>query len=500
MVDALVTRSLARTPVDRPTSAAAMAEAIDRLLRGGTGSTPTGTESGRAAPSQKSVAVMPLTNMSADPENEYFSDGMTEEIINALAKVPGLQVASRSSCFAFKGKPIDVRAVGEKLGVASVLEGSVRKVGNRIRIAAQLVSVENGYQLWSETFDRQLEDEISRAIADALKLRLVRDQNALAAPPTNLEAYNNYLKGRFHFSRDTEAGLRKSLEFYQHVLLQDPGYGRAYAGIADCWCSLADDWVAPDDAYPRAKSAATRALEFDPELAEAMTSLGKVLAWYEWDFAGGEQHLRRAVKINPNYAEAHWSFGSVLPAVGLLDEAIVEMRKALVLDPLYPQYSRWLARFLGYSGNFEAAIEQAHQTLELAEDSFQSCLDVGSAWLERKDPEQAMTWFRRGQSMKTAVRAYDAHIVRALAALDQIEEAQEIMNRLEEESKRTYMRSEVLAMGFASLKDFDRAFKCLERAYQARSAGLIYLHVDQAYRPLRSDARFDVLVKRIGLK
>jgi serine/threonine-protein kinase len=504
-VDALVSRTLARTPVDRPASAGALAEAIEQLLRGGNRTTPTGsTTEGRAA--QKSVAVMPLTNMSADPENEYFSDGMTEEVINALAKVPGLQVASRSSCFAFKGKPIDVREVGDKLGVATVLEGSVRKVGNRIRIAAQLVSVENGYQLWSETFDRQLEDvfaiqdEISRAIAEALKLRLVRDQNALAAHPTNLEAYNNYLKGRFHFSRDTEAGLRKSLEFYQHVLLQDPGYGRAYAGIADCWCSLADDWVAPDDAYPRAKSAAQRALEFDPDLAEAMTSLGKVLAWYEWKFSEGEHHLRRAVALNPNYAEAHWSFGSVLPAVGLLDEAIGEMRKALVLDPLYPQYSRWLSRFLLYSGQLDAAMDQGQQTLELAEDSFQSYLDIGCAWFERGDSERAMEWFRRGQSLKTAVRAYDAHIVRALATLDRLEEANEIMTRLEEESKRTYMRSEVLAMGYASLKDFDRAFKCLEKAYQARSAGLIYLHVDQAYKPLRADPRYTTLIGRIGLR
>ncbi|HKP31037.1 MAG TPA: protein kinase [Gemmatimonadales bacterium] len=504
-VDALVSRTLARTPVDRPASAGALAEAIEQLLRGGNRTTPTGsTTEGRAA--QKSVAVMPLTNMSADPENEYFSDGMTEEIINALAKVPGLQVASRSSCFAFKGKPIDVREVGDKLGVATVLEGSVRKIGNRIRIAAQLVSVENGYQLWSETFDRQLEDvfaiqdEISRAIADALKLRLVRDQNALVAHPTNLEAYNNYLKGRFHFSRDTEAGLRKSLEFYQHVLLQDPGYGRAYAGIADCWCSLADDWVAPDDAYPRAKSAAQRALEFDPDLAEAMTSLGKVLAWYEWNFAAGEQHLRRAVALNPNYAEAHWSFGSVLPAVGLLDEAIGEMRKALVLDPLYPQYSRWLSRFLLYAGQLDAAMDQGQQTLELAEDSFQSYLDIGCAWFERGEAERAMEWFRRGQSLKTAVRAYDAHIVRALAALDRLEEAHEIMTRLEDESKRTYMRSEVLAMGYASLQDYDRAFRCLEKAYQARSAGLIYLHVDQAYKALRSDPRFATLVGRIGLR
>ena len=457
-VDALVTRTLARTPVDRPTSAGALAEALEKLLRGGTGTTPTGTAG--AGPSQKSVAVMPLTNMSADPENEYFSDGMTEEIINALAKVPGLQVASRSSCFAFKGKPIDVREVGEKLGVASVLEGSVRKVGNRIRIAAQLVSVENGYQLWSETFDRQLEDvfaiqdEISRAIADALKLRLVRDQNALAAPPTNLEAYNNYLKGRFHFSRDTEAGLRKSLEFYQHVLLQDPGYGRAYAGIADCWCSLADDWVAPDDAYPRAKSAASRALEFDPELAEAMTSLGKVLAWYEWDFAGGEKHLRRAVAINPNYAEAHWSFGSVLPGgrpprrSDRRDAEGAGARSAVsAIQPVARAIPALRRRLRGERSSRDTRRSSSPRTAS------NPVSMSAAAYFERGEPERAMEWFRRGQSMKTAVRSYDAHIVRALAALDRLEEAQEIMTRLEEDSKRTYMRSEVLAMGYASLKD-----------------------------------------------
>src|SRR5207237_2758041 len=175
---------------------------------------------------------------------------------------------------AFKGKNIDVREVGEKLGVTTVLEGSVRKVGSRIRIAAQLVNVENGYQLWSETYDRQLEDvfaiqdEISRAIVDALKLRLVDSSEQLVVPAKNLEAYNLYLKGRFFFNKFTEPGLRKSLDFYQHVLLQDPGFARAYAGIADCWCQLADDWMAPEEAYPRAKAASKRALEYDPELAE----------------------------------------------------------------------------------------------------------------------------------------------------------------------------------------------------------------------------------------
>jgi eukaryotic-like serine/threonine-protein kinase len=504
-VDEAVTRALSRTPVDRFPTAAEFAAALASLVReSGTMRTP--PEATKSAPTQKSIAVLPLSNMSADPENEYFSDGMTEEIINALAKVPGLQVASRSSCFAFKGKEVDVRQVGEKLGVGTVLEGSVRKVGKRIRITAQLVNVENGYHLWSETYDRQLEDvfaiqdEISRAIVDALRLRLGSDTGQLVVPTKNLEAYNSYLKGRFFFNRFTESGLRKSLDFYQQVLLQEPGYARAFAGIADCWCALGDDWVAPDDAYPRAKAAATRALEHDPELAEAMTSLGKVLCWYEWEFSAAEQQLRRAVTINPNYAEAHWTLGSVLPAVGQLREAIEEMRKALTLDPLYPQYSRWLARCLLYAKDYAGAIAQSHKTLELNSEYFQAYLDIGSACLAQGRPEQALEWFGRGQGLENSVRSYDAFIVRALAPLGRRDEAEEILARLEEESRQHYVRAEILAMGYAAMGNLDRAFDLLERAFQARSAGLIYLHLDSGYEPLRGDPRFTDLVGRIGLR
>jgi serine/threonine protein kinase/tetratricopeptide (TPR) repeat protein len=506
-VDAAVTRALSRTPVDRYPTAAQFAEALRTISRdAGAGPQRTPPDAQKAAAAPKSIAVLPLTNMSADPENEYFSDGMTEEIINALAKVPGLQVASRTSCFAFKGKDVDIRQAGEKLGVGSLLEGSVRKVGNRIRITAQLVNVENGYQLWSETYDRQLEDvfaiqdEISRAIVEALKLRLGGDASQLVVPTRNLEAYNLYLKGRFFFNRFTEPGLRKSLDFFQHVLLQEPGYARAYAGMADCWCSLADDWVAPDDAYPRGKAAATRALQHDPQLAEAMTSLGKVLCWYEWDFAAAEQQLRRAVAINPNYAEAHWTLGSVLPAAGQLREAIEEMRKALTLDPLYPQYSRWLGRFLLYARDYADAVTQSQKTLELNADYFQAYLDIGSCYLAEGRPEQALEWYRRGQGLESSVRSYDAFIVRALAPLGRGEEAAEILARLEEESRQHYVRAEILAMGYAAVGDFDRAFACLERAFQAKSAGLIYLHVDPGYAPLRGDPRFGDLVRRIGLK
>ncbi len=317
--------------------------------------------------------MLPFKNMSADPENEYFSDGMTEEIINALGKLPGIHVASRTSSFAFKGKDVDVRQIGEKLGVASVLEGSVRKIGNKIRLTAQLISVDSGYHIWSETFDRQLEDvfavqdEISRAIVDALKLRLAGDEAQVVAPTKNLEAYTLYLKGRFFFAKLSEPALRRSLDLFQQALLQDPALARAYAGIADAWCNLADDWVAPDDAYPRAKGAAERALQREPELAEAITSLGKVLGWHEWKFAEAETQLARAVALSPNYAEAHYVHGTILPAVGRLRDGIETMRKALLLDPLSVHYSEWLTRFLLYDRDYDAAIVQGLKTIDMDE-------------------------------------------------------------------------------------------------------------------------------------
>ena len=505
-LDAAVTRALARTPVDRYPTAAEFGAALLGIAREGAGGQRTPPETIRSATATKAIAVLPFANMSADPENEYFSDGMTEEIINALAKVPGLQVASRSSCFVFKGKQVDIREAGERLGVGSVLEGSVRKIGNKIRITAQLVNVDSGYHLWSETYNRQLEDvfeiqdELSRAIVDALKLRLSSETNQLVVPAKNLEAYNLYLKARFFYHRFSEVSLRKSLDFYQRVLLLEPGYARAYAGMADCWCRLADDWMPPDDAYPRAKTAAGRALEYDPELAEAFTSLGKVLGWYEWDFRGAEQQLRRAVSLSPNYAEAHWALGSVLPAVGLLGEGISELRKTLTLDPLDPGYSRWLARFLLYAGDYSAAIAQGEKIIELGEDFFMAYLDIGSAHLAMGNAERALEWYRKGQALESSVRSYDAFIVRALASLDRRDEGDEILARLEEESRHQYVRAEILAMGYAAMGNADRAFACLDRAYQTRSAGLIYLHLDPAYQPLRADPRFGELVRRIGLR
>jgi serine/threonine protein kinase/tetratricopeptide (TPR) repeat protein len=506
-VDTVVTRVMARTPVDRFPSAGEFAAAILEIQREGQTPRPGALASQPARP-EKSIAVLPLANMSADPENEYFSDGMTEDIINSLAKLPDVQVASRTSCFAFKGKEVDIREIGDKLGVSSVLEGSVRKIGNRIRVNAQLVNVANGYQLWSETYDRQLEDvfaiqeEISRAIVDALKVQLTGGKEEQLVKPTteNLEAYTLYLKGRFFVNRVAEHDLQKGMSLFEQALDADPGYARAYSGIADCWCNLADDWVVPDDAYPKAKSAATRAIQIEPSLGEAHTSIGKVLCWYEWDFEGASKALAKAVEFNPNYAEAHFVYGSALPAVGRLPEAIEEMRKALVLDPLSAHFSRWLGRFLLYAGRFDAAIEQSRTTLEIEPSYFQAYLDIGAARLSQGHAEEAFKAYQRGQSLSTAVRSYDAMIVRALCAMGEMEEARAIMDRLERQAKEQYLRAEILAMGYGALGDFDRAFACLDEAFEAHSAGLIYLHLDPGYEPIRSDPRFSRLVGRIGLK
>jgi eukaryotic-like serine/threonine-protein kinase len=504
-VDAAVTRALARTPVDRYPTAAEFAEALRVIgLESGSGPRRAGGDTTRSEP--KAIAVLPLRNMSADPENEYFSDGMTEEIINALGKLPGIHVASRTSSFAFKGKEADIRQIGEKLGVTTVLEGSVRKVGNKIRLTAQLINVESGYHLWNDTYDRQLEDvfavqdEIAHAIVDALKLRLGADQGQIVAPTKNLEAYTLYLKGRFFFAKLSEPALRRSLDLFQQALLQDPALARGYAGIADAWCNLADDWVAPDDAYPRAKGAAERALQREPELAEAISSLGKVLGWHEWKFADAEAQLARATALSPNYAEAHYVRGTILPAVGRLDDALTTIRRALLLDPLSVHYSEWLARFLLYDRDYDAAIAQGERTIEMDEICHRAHHYIASAHLAKGDPERALSWYRRAQVMERSPRSWDAMIARALAPLGQTDEAEAILARLEDESRRQYLRGEIIAMGYAAVGDLDRAFSSLERAYQDRSAGLMYLHLDPGYGPLRGDPRYADLVSRIGLR
>jgi len=456
------------------------------------------------APADRSIAVLPFVNMSDDRDNEYFSDGMTEEILNALAKVRDLRVASRTSSFAFKGEDSDVLEIARKLRVATVVEGSVRKAGNRIRVTAQLISATDGYHLWSESYDRELEDvfrvqdDIARSIVDALKVELGGESGEhLVEPETaDVEAYTLYLKGRFFFNRYSEVDLKRSLDIYRRALEHDPAYARAYAGMADTWMQLADDWVAPDEAYPEARKAAEKAIALDPRLPEAHTALGKVLGWFEWDFDAAELALRRAVGANRRYGDAHWGLGSILPATGLLDDAVEEMRLAVSIDPLSPVFNYWLSRFLYFRRQLDEAKEEAHRAIELDPGSFRPRLILGLCHLLEERPEEALKAFE-SDAVGTVVSGR-IFVARAHAAAGRHDEARRILRELD--ASEEYLRSEFMAAGWAALGDLDRAFAALEQAYEDRSAGLIYLHVDPSYDPLRHDERYHDLVRRIGLR
>jgi adenylate cyclase len=489
-------------------SEGAQGTAADRPIRGRAAASgtadPATPESAAIVPSDRSIAVLPFVNMSDDRDNEYFSDGMTEEILNALAKVRDLRVASRTSSFAFKGEESDVLEIARKLRVGTVVEGSVRKAGNRIRVTAQLISAADGYHLWSESYDRELEDvfqvqdDIARSIVEALKVELRGgNQEHLVEPETaDVEAYTLYLKGRFLFNRYRETDLKRSLELYEQALEHDPSYARAYAGMADTWMQLADDWAPPDQAYPEARRAAEKAIQLDPGLAEAHTALGKVLGWFEWDFDAAELALRRAVGANRKYGDAHWGLGSILPSTGQLDEAIEEMRLAVSIDPLSPVFNYWLSRFLYFRRQLDEAMEEAHRSIELDPGSFRPRLILGLCHLLEDRPDDALEAFEA--HAVSGVVSGRIFIARAHAAMGRRDEARRILEELDAGDE--YIRSEFMAAGWAALGDLDRAFAALEKAYVDRSAGLIYLHVDPSYDPLRRDPRYHELVQRIGLR
>lgn len=458
-------------------------------------------------PREKSIAVLPFVNMSDDAENEYFSDGITEEILNALVRVRELYVASRTSSFAFKGSRQDVREIGEKLNVATVLEGSVRKAGMRLRITAQLIDAREGYHLWSESYDRELEDvfaiqeDIARSIVDALKVELVGEEESqplVQHATDNLEAYTLYLKGRHAYNLWTEDALERSLEYFRQALEADPAYARAYSGIADSLVHLADDWLSPEEAYPRAKQAAQKAVELDPSLAEAHTALGKVLAWYEWNFDRAELVLRRAIAENPKYPEAHWVLGSVLPCNGRLKEALTEEQTALALDPLSGTFRAFVARILLFLRRYDEAVAESERTLELEPGATRAYVYMGQAYLASGEPERALEIFRQGVEVGD-VLSLDAYIAQALAAVGKEAEARATLERLEFGSEG-YVREEFVAAGWAALGELDRAFAALDRALEARSSGLVYLHVDPSYDALREDPRYTRLLEAVGVR
>lgn len=323
---------------------------------------------------KRSIAVLPFANLSPDPENEYFSDGLTEELINSLTKIEGLRVASRTSAFAWKGKQENIRKIGQQLNVETVLEGSVRKAGNRLRITAQLVNIADDSHLWSERYDREMEDvfavqdEIARAIVDALKIKLASDKkHQIVKPPTeSIEAYNLYLQGRFHWNKRSKEGFERAIQYFGQALQIDPTYARAYAGLADCYTLLASyGHLNPQEGFPKAREAARKALDLDETLAEAHASLAAIKLNYEQDLEGARKEIERAIVLNPHHATAHHWHAATLAGLGRTDEAVAAIQRALELDPLSAIMRVTAGEVFQLAGRWQEAEEHLQKALEL---------------------------------------------------------------------------------------------------------------------------------------
>jgi len=433
--------------------------------------------------------------MSGDKENEYFSDGMTEELINALANVEGLRVASRTSSFSFKGKSLSIRRIGEELSVGAVLEGSVRREGDRLRITAQLINVADDKHIWSKTYDRELkslfalEEDIARSIAEALQRKLV----AVKAATTNLDAHDLYLRGLYFLNRRTASALAKAAEHFEQAIAQDPSYALAYVGLANATAlRVAYDAVPPAEVLPRAKAAALRALALDPALAEAHASMGSIYRYdYEWPAA--LQELRTALGLKPDYATAHQWYGDVLLDLGKLREAQAEYDRAMDLDPASSIIKIVRAGVLVCARDYEGALAQYKKVLEVDPEFRPGHGGLASLYaLQGKYAEALAEWDKIPEITDTALHWYRAWIY---ALSGRRGESLELTRGLEDRSRREYVSHVGIGRLWLALNDKDRAFAHFMKACEVREPGLAGLKVSPNFDAARADPRFKDLLR-----
>lgn len=459
--------------------------------------------------STPSIAVLPFVNISNDPDNEYFCDGLAEELLNALSKIEALRVAARTSAFSFKGKETDIREIGRKLNVSTVLEGSVRKAGNRLRIAAQLVNIADGYHLWSERYDRQMEDifdiqdEISLSIVDALKVKLLGAEKAavLKRYTDNTEAYEIYLKGRYHYAKRTKDDIQKGIEYFRQAIGLDPNFALAYAMIAQSFSSMpVYPYLSPKEANPPAKAAAQRALEIDSALATAHVALAYSLATYDWNWAEAERAFKRAIEIDPNNDALHLRYAQVyLTPLGRHEEAIAELKRALELEPLSLFNNAMLTAGYLASRQFERALKQAEKTYDLEPSFVTGRYVLGLAYNVNGMYKEAIALSEESLQSDPTNQIYLRIAGYAYAKSGRQSEAEQVIGRFKAIAKTQYVISYAIASIYAALGDKDQAFTELERAFAERDWDLHRLNVDPLMDSLRDDPRFKDSVRRIGL-
>ena len=467
----------------------------------------------KSSGTQKSIAVLPFLNMSSDPENEYLSDGLTEDLIMAFSQLKGLRVPARTSSFAFKGKNEDIRRIGQQLNVNTILEGSVRKVGNRLRITAQLINAAHGDHLWSQTFDREMQevfaiqDEITREIVRALEMQLIGagDQPLAKHGTYNTEAYQLYLQARYHFNKFTGEGFKRCIECCKKALEIEPSYALAYAALS---LSYQTGWfygflsfeeklaaIGPHDLF------AEKAVELDPNLAETQTALAIVRCWNLRDWSGGEDCFKRAIKLNPNYVTAHEHYALFLGCSKRTDEAITQARLTLQIDPLSPMINLLMGFVYWIIHRYDLLLEQAQRLFELESNFF------GTYWL--------LAWAHWSQGMHEAAIAdlrkavtlgggplQLADLGCLLGRVGRKTEAQRVLEELKEVATRRYVQPAYLGFLYASLGNHDQAFACFAQGMEHENASVALIAeycVCAGLDDLRADPRFPALLKKIGI-
>jgi adenylate cyclase len=458
-------------------------------------------------PSGKSIAVLPFENLSEEKGNAYFADGIQEEILTRLAKIADLKVIARTSTQQFQSKPANLTEIAKQLGVANILEGSVQRSADQVRVNVQLIKAATGAHLWADTFDRKLTDifavesDIATTIAETLQARLTGSEKAAVAkrPTANSEAYELYLRGRFFWNKRTGADLRKAIEYFNQALDKDPSYAIAYAGLADSYDLLSVYGAAsPADSFPQAKAAAKKAVDLDETLAEAHTSLADVLNSYDFDFQQSLTEFERAIQLNSNYATAHhWYSVGPLLALGQFDRAIAEGKRAVELDPLSLIINADLGQDYFCARPYDEAIAQLRKTIEMDPRFYLAHWILGLVWQSKGQLSEAIAEYRK------AVELNDDPFVLALlgqayARAGQQEEGQRILARLSEEAKSRYVHAYSFALMFLALGNKERAIDEMERAYRERASQDVYwIQVDPLLDDLRGHPRFDALVRKV---
>ena len=449
--------------------------------------------------SERSIAVLPFSDLSPGQDHDYFSDGIAEEILTALAKIDGLHVAARRSSFWFKGRESQLSEIASNLNVRHVVEGSVRRDGNRVRVTAELIDASNGFTLWSEKFDREmhgifaLQDEITRAIVDALKLKL-----DISPPPASrsTDAYDAYLQGLFYSDKSTEEALRKSLEFFQRALDKDPKFSRAWTGIAKTWLWLADAYVPPLEAYPKVRDAALRALRLSKDEAEAHVYLAETKRILDWDLDGAEAEYVRAFEIDSNSTTSNYFIAAFYAAIGEREKALTYLNRTAKIDPASLWVSNFACEIYRYFGLIDEAMAAGERSLQLDPTFLYSEPLLAALYREMGRFDDAIALYKKSQDLSGRV---PFGLAITYAKMNRREKARDIL-KAACASRVSYTPGDAIAHVHVVLEEYEDAIRELARAYDEHSSSLHFIGIAPEFAPLRPDKRFASIVKEIGLE